>query len=372
MQLSNSGRIVLIDDTPEEALPLMTAFGENSIPFNYYDGRPEGLPHKHPEGIRFVFLDIELQGMEGQSEKNIASALVSRLKRIISSTNGPYAIIFWTKHNEIIEQVIENCKALKISPVAWVDLEKAQCRGERGKYDIKVISGRLKNKLEALGAFRLYIEWENILHSASNRFIYDFAKLIPSGDQWSAGTSALFYKLYKTYVGKNELADETEQLKCASLLMNNSFLDTLQGHSSEFLSLPTAFRMQGGEIDGTTQAKLNTYLTINSSSLSRPTTGYVYRENNDNVKSSIIKDVFKTGQVPGQIELCKVIITPLCDIAQNKVLKFKHDEDEMKVHRIIYGLLLPIPEGLGHKRSKNEAQFDIGPLWYEPESVTVH
>lgn len=368
MQLSTSGRVVLIDDTADEALPLMSAFGKNAIPYTYYDGRPDGLPDAPSEGIRFVFLDIELQGMEAQNEKTIASALVNRLRKIISTSNGPYAIIFWTKHNEIITQILENCSTASISPVAWVDLEKAQCRTTDGKYDISIISTKLKNKLEAIGAFRLYVEWENILHLASKRFIHDFSKLVPSGDNWSAGTSALFYKLYKAYVGKNEITDQTEQFKCSSLLMNNSFLDTLQEHSSEYLTLPGEYKLTGGDVDTATLAKLNTYLFLNSSSLPRPMTGYVYLEENENVKASIVKDVFKEDQVPNNISLCKVVVTPLCDIAQNKVLKFKINEIENKIHRIIYGLLLPSPN---NSTKRSEAQFKIGPFWHEDKSWII-
>ncbi len=117
MHLPKSGRIVLIDDKADEAQPLISSFAINAIPHLYYDGRPEGLPETPLDGIRFVFLDIELQGMQGQNDKTKASALVGRLKKIISISNGPYVIIFWTKHGEVIQRVLENCTSASIPPV---------------------------------------------------------------------------------------------------------------------------------------------------------------------------------------------------------------------------------------------------------------
>ncbi len=90
MEISNSGRIVIIDDEHNEAFPLMEMLGKEGLPYMYYDGQPNGLPEKPPGGVRFVFLDIELQGMKGQDDKTKASGLIGRLKKIISKQNGPY------------------------------------------------------------------------------------------------------------------------------------------------------------------------------------------------------------------------------------------------------------------------------------------
>ncbi len=214
----------------------------------------------------------------------------------------------------------------------------------------------------------LYVQWENILHMASNEFIRDFSKLVPAGDKWSIGTSYMFYKLYKAYVDKNEIADKTEQFKCASWLMNRSFLDTLQEYSASNLKLPDKFSLTGGDVDAATLAKLNSYLFLNSSTLSRPLTGYVYQENNENVKTCLYESLFKAGPAPLQTELCKIIITPECDLAQNKVLKYKYADIDKKVHRIVYGLLLPDSADLDSRRKNSDAQFDIGPLWHAEKS----
>ena len=95
MNISESGRIVLIDDIRDEIEPVLNSLGNHGIPYIFFDGTQETLPKKPLEGIRFVFLDIKLRGMEGQDNKTIASGGVAILKKIISKDNGPYVIIFW-------------------------------------------------------------------------------------------------------------------------------------------------------------------------------------------------------------------------------------------------------------------------------------
>jgi hypothetical protein len=355
----------------DEAVPLMSALGTNGIPYLYYDGKVEGLPSSPLEGTRFVFLDIELQGMKSQNDKTKASALIARLKKIISTSNGPYVIIFWTKHSEIIDQVIKNCSKASIPPVTWLDLEKAQCIDAAGKYDLQKISDGLREKLKAIGAFTIYVEWENTLHSASKKFINDFSGLIPNGEKWSNETSTLFYNLYKAYVDDNTLQDTTEQFKCACWIMNSGFLDILQKYSATNLKLPNDFTLLPGKIDVTILSKINSYLFLNDNLLSRPMTGYVYEDTDKNLKNSLIKSIFKTGEAPKGCKLCKIIVTPACDLAQNKTLIHKNRDDEKKVHRVVFGLLLTFNNDLKKKIKKTEAMFTVGAFWYKKKTQII-
>lgn len=370
MQLSESGRVVLIDDKCKDVRPLMETLGKNGVPYFYYDGNPTKLPENPLNGIRFIFLDIELKGMEGQEPKTKASGLVGRLKKIISSENGPYVIIFWTRHTEVIDLIIKNCKQSSIPPICWVNLEKSNCFNIDGSYDIQVITNALRNKLLSLGAFQLFIEWENILSASSKQFVSKFTSHINVGDNWSNETSSLFYKLYKAYVEKNELGDQTEKFRCACHLMNRSFLDTLESKTTTNLFLPDGFEIKDGSIDESTTAKINASLLLGNNLLSRPITGCVYLEENGVILEGLKVNLFKEGKTPDNIKLCKVIITPECDLAQNKAIKILNDGNISTLHRIVYGLFYPVSESTNIEKSKlhdrgKDAQFVIGPIWYE-------
>ena len=358
MLISESGRIVLIDDKRDEIEPVLNSLWNHGIPFLYYDGTQGTLPNKPLEGIRFVFLDIELRGMKGQSAKMKASGVVAVLKKIVSQNNGPYVIIFWTNHKEAIEPVLENCNTEKIYPVASVDLKKPA--------GVEKITERLEQKLGDLGAFRLYVEWENIVNKASTEFVRTFSSLVNLGGNWSKDTAVLFYKLYEAYVEENKLQDKEDQFKCACHLMNRSFLDTLEYVTREDLKLPEGFKLEKGSVTSETKAKINSSLFLGEALTNRYNPGNVYTQDDDVLTRMLMGSIFKEGQKPGECTLCKVIISPECDIAHNKMISITGAEEKPEVaHRILYGLLVPAGPANRLNPTGREGYFRIGPIWHD-------
>ena len=360
MLISESGRIVLIDDKRKDIEPVLITLGQYGIPYIYFDGTQKALPKEPLKGIRFVFLDIELRGMEGQKDKMKASGVVAVLKKIISRDNGPYVIGFWTDHKQVIPLVLENCKKEGIYPVVNVDVEKPA--------GIEKIAERLKDKLKQIGAFQLYVSWENIVNAASKEFVWNFSSLVNLGDDWSKDTEALFYKLYKTYVDKKVLQDKEAQFKYACHLMNRSFLDTLEYVTRKDLKLPEGFELKARAVSSETIAKLNSSLFLGEALTDRHNPGNVYTQDNEDIKNMLISSIFKEGQSPGECTLCKVIISPECDIAQDKMISIKRAEEEPDVaHRILYGLLVAAGPHNRLNQTGREGHFDIGPIWHDSQ-----
>jgi len=360
MLISENGGIVLIDDKREEIESVLTTLGQYGIPYIYLDGTQATLPQKPIKGIRFVFLDIELRGMEGQRDKTKASGVVAILKKIIAEGNGPYVIGFWTAHKEVIPYVLEYCEKEGVSPVTYVDLEK--------RADVDKITERLLEKLGQIGAFQLYVSWENIVNAASKEFVRNFSSLVNPGPDWSKDTAAIFYKLYKTYVDESILSDEAEQFKCACHLMNRSFLDTLECITRKNLKLPEGFKLEEGEISGETIAKLNTSLFLRESITSRHSPGNVYLHDDNALKESLIQDIYKQGQTPVECELCMAIISPECDLAWKKVLRAKGSGETL--HRVLFSLKI-LSEEKDKLRDRRDSDYPIGPIWHDNKSNTL-
>jgi hypothetical protein len=363
MLISENGGIVLIDDKREEIESVLTTLGRYGIPYIYLDGTQPTLPQKPMRGIRFVFLDIELRGMEGQQPKTKASGVVGILKKIIAEDNGPYVIGFWTRHKEVIPHVLENCEKQRIPPVTYVDLEKLA--------DIGGITERLREKLGQIGAFQLYVSWENVVNAASKEFVRSFSSLANLGTEWSSDTAALFHKLYKTYVDKHDLQNKEEQFRCACHLMNRSFLDTLENLTRRQLNLPEGFRLERKAISGETIAKLNTSLFLRESITSRHSPGNIYLHHDDALKGSLIQENYRQGQTPAPCELCMVIISPECDLAQNKVMRaMGGDGTPYPLHRVLFGL--KVLSGEADKlRDRRDCDYGIGPVWHGNKSNTL-
>ncbi|MDM8552834.1 hypothetical protein QUF72_22325 [Desulfobacterales bacterium HSG2] len=353
MKLSNMGRVVIIDDKFEDTKPLMEVLGKENIPYLYYNGNLEELPENPFTGIRFVFLDIELEGMSGQNKKTKASGSVGRLGKIISKDNGPYVIIAWTKHSEILPLIEENCEKAKIPPVFVIDIEKSNCRTEDGKFDLAIISDKLKEQLEKVGAFQLYVDWENMLNHAGKEFISDITQyFFPPDDKWSKKTEFLFYKLYKTYVEKEELSDENDKLRCAFHLINRGFLDVLENKTIEYEN--KNFRLTGGKLEPEIIAQINRSLFVSDTSVTPAVNpGNVYEEEMNDMLNLLKKDCFKKMPEDIHLQLCSVIITPQCDIAQKKLL----------MHRVVYGVFYEKSEKIKIKSAAH--LFSVGPIWHK-------
>ena len=73
-----NGRIAIVDDQIEQALPLMRVFAKNNIPYVYYKGNDiEYLPEQPENDIRILLLDLNLLGGRDNQPKDIRSSLFS-------------------------------------------------------------------------------------------------------------------------------------------------------------------------------------------------------------------------------------------------------------------------------------------------------
>src|SRR5208337_3022741 len=92
-------RVVVIDDKPDEAEPIIRALGLRGIPVAYFKISPEDDPPQNPcpPGVRLAILDVEL-GLNLTGEKQRVGYLLQVLKQVISKENGPYMVVLWTKY----------------------------------------------------------------------------------------------------------------------------------------------------------------------------------------------------------------------------------------------------------------------------------
>ena len=368
MQLSSAGGVVLVDDNFDEAAPLIRALGHQGFSHLYFSGSMGELPEEPLTGIRFMFLDIQLAGMHGQSNENIASALLSVVTRIVSATNGPYVVVFWTAHENVIEKVMENLDASGIAPVQYIVADKLDFIGDT--FDLGALLDHIQEKLNAIGAFALYVQWENLLNVAAKEFITNFSSHAPKGSAWSQETARLFYRLYKARVGKNELDDELQQFRCACHVMNRCFLDSLQSKTDQHLELPEGLSLSddGPTLSNEVNAKLNTSLFLSHHHAARPHTGSVYITHGRRIRDMLALLLFKNDQRPMSIKECQIVITPECDLAQSKNLV---KADGSRVHQVVYGVFYAMEKiSIKEERKRlhdkgKDSRYMILPLWHD-------
>jgi hypothetical protein len=121
-----TSRVVIIDDLPDEALPVIEALGRLGMGCIYLKGeRLEELPAAPLRGVRLVVLDLRLGTTGGAKQTTAMTANVFR--RTISPDEGPLIVLLWTKHDEDIPAFQKALFALEPkfqSTILIADLEK--------------------------------------------------------------------------------------------------------------------------------------------------------------------------------------------------------------------------------------------------------
>lgn len=110
MLFPRCGKVLVIDDQVEEAVPLLNLLGKKGVSTMYYSGSLSELPESPFNEIRLVFCDLKFN--VATDPKSVASNVFSILKSLISEENGPIyfwygvrtVLIIWTNYKKHLKQ----------------------------------------------------------------------------------------------------------------------------------------------------------------------------------------------------------------------------------------------------------------------------
>ena len=126
MDLPKNARVVVVDNVAGEVADLLSVLAKEGVSTLFYTG-PSTFPAAPLTGIRLLFLDLELAGLEDANEKTKASAAAANLKRLIGPDNGPLLVVLWTNHAEVSELAKQYMlQAVKL-PLFVVPIDKVDC-----------------------------------------------------------------------------------------------------------------------------------------------------------------------------------------------------------------------------------------------------
>lgn len=271
-KIPQNGRIVIVDDRIDEALPLISLFSKNGAPVTYFNGQMDELPETPLKDVRIVFMDLRLS--QGKLEtKTIVSSFVSIIKRLISPNNGPFVLFLWSKHDaDYLPNVTECFQDVlkKLKPTILLNMDKGSLLIEEDgelKYSLSGIEERLKTELARTGALELFILWENLVHLSAAETVSAFSSLYDTKDDWIKNMPIIFKALVKSRIGKNYNNATKEQIFTEGLCaFNGAFLDYLEKNISEcnFQDVNMMVPVQEELNDLKIQAKINTRLHLQS------------------------------------------------------------------------------------------------------------
>jgi hypothetical protein len=160
-----TARVMVIDEDPKDAMPLLRALGQLGIGAVYISGDDvDQLPSAPIEGIRYVFLDLNLNG---QTEaKNYVPYAVEVLKKAVRCEPRVTGIICWTKHKDEVAFLASILEKEKIFPAFLKVFDSKLAASADEKAALAVIQ-ELRAKMEESTGRGLLAEWEETVHSAA-------------------------------------------------------------------------------------------------------------------------------------------------------------------------------------------------------------
>ncbi len=332
-QYPENGSVVIVDDMPEEALPLMKVLAKMNISFKYFMGKAEELPDKPFDNVRILFLDIELEGMSGVTEdKTKLSALGGVIEKIISPECQPYIIIAWTKHQELKEELN---KYLINKPLFILCIDKADCKINNDSFDINKISEQIQNKAKEFDSFVYFLNWQNIINSSSHKLINEISSIYSYDENWNNNIKTIFNLLSKGYAGEQGKEDIE---KYSMLCFNNLLFDIVENKITSQSSVREINIQPAEEYseDDKLKGELNRRLHISSEKSKTPIPGNIYKLEDIHInldKEQILKDIIQNQINDDEknkltVNLILLEVSPFCDYAQNK----------WKMHRMLAGV----------------------------------
>lgn len=373
-----NGRIAIVDDKLNQALPLMRVFSKNNIPYTYYKGTDvEFLPEQPENDIRILFLDLNLFEGRDNQPKEIQSSLYSVIKRLISPNNYPYVLVLWSLQearykdllNELFDNSLKSCAPIAIKNWIKSNFFSIETEEEVNKENEHKIIDELRKLVSNLPAYSYLMQWENHVHNSADFVLQDVFHDFHSQESWKDNANCILDLFAHSYLEKHyKNASLEDKAKASLLFLNDVFYDTLEsttiGNKIEN-AVELQYAVDTAQKDGI-RSKINYNLLMSKSQASIKQPGSVFTGSNDKIECvkcshSIINDSLNTEDLREQVKEqfqnvqqkeakdfynqllkerkdtiystmipCGIVVTPACDYAQNKA----------KYDRVIMGVII--------------------------------
>ncbi len=259
------GKVLVVDDIIEEAMPLINLLSGKGIPTMYYSGSFSELPDTPFNSIRLVFCDLKFNA--ATDEKSVVSNVVGILTKLVAKENGPYLLLIWSSHETVYAEALEaSLKDSGIKPEFILkaskgdyfssrdesfdfveslrkDIEKIELDPTDNERVMKVIEAhssetmplrsianpdalqkieeKLTEELKKANLFHLFVLWENTMGNSAiqtvNCIYNEIPNTIPIGKKLNA---MLFYLSRYKLEQQLDVADVSQKLAAALASLN--------------------------------------------------------------------------------------------------------------------------------------------------------
>lgn len=296
---NSSNRIIIVDDVENQLLDLAKAFLINGIACKTITYNPS---YDNPlNGVRLAFFDITLTGkiidldsdvFDYKADRNISSVfndLAVGIQNCISSQNGPYALIFWSKNTKVVPSFINYVNE------RFSDLPSPIFIGTLNKTDfIDKSSEEIKEKIDQIfmnKPIKLLFDFESKCEKAAIDTVNQITKIIPkslNGGKWNDyeafnnNFDKIFSSIAKATLGYEHAKQDTDRAVYEALLpmMNYKILCDSTGEKNWKNLLKSMSNSTLEYPEGFSEGILNSIFHIDTSSnIENSTRGAVFEYN---------------------------------------------------------------------------------------------
>ena len=353
-----NGRIAIIDNSVEQALPLMSVLSRHNIPYVFYKGDDvKFLPENPDNDIRILFLDLNLISEKIENEKDIRSVLYAVLKRIISPQNYPYVLVLWSRQEseyskvlkELFSTELKSCSPIFIANYIKSDFFPNFSQDLDESVDDERILDELKQILINLPAYSYLMQWENCVHNSADATIQDIFHDYHSQENWENNANCILSMFAHSYLEKKyKISSSQEKAKASLLFLNDVYNDTLESNVSNVLftnAVDLSYEVTD-DYRNDIIAKINECILFSNEIESVHQPGCVFSVNQPEVTTKYFHEIFNDSfcrnglsnkdaklvkqDIYKSLQPCEIVVTPACDYAQNK----------MKYDRIVQGIII--------------------------------
>jgi hypothetical protein len=165
MNALRTSRVVLIDDEPKEAMPMIQALGRLGIGCIHVTGvKEKDLPKKPYSGIRLAFVDMDLD-VGGGNIRAVVAKTVNVFKHVVSEDSSPCLIVAWTKHADYVNEFVQALEKdmPRLVPCLLLCLDKP---ADASRLTVKKTLTAVRRFLDTNWPVSVLWAWEQAVHDA--------------------------------------------------------------------------------------------------------------------------------------------------------------------------------------------------------------
>lgn len=357
-------RVIIVDDDENDGMAIARDLWRLRVASLYFRGIDD-VPEEGPiKGIRLAILDMDLLG-GGTDEMSKLSALVGTLDKILAPDNGPYAVIAWTGHPELVsrfEEYVARDEVQAPRPVHVLAIEKHSVKDAEGNYDLDDLLVQLTGHLERYSGLLFLRAWEEESFLAASSVVAELSRIAAPANtvdaddwkaRWDLGLRHIARSLGVAVSGDAASKDEESALKAFYAGLGPLHADRLESALpavARKLAAPTKLLAEdvSGKLPGEKKSRLNTMLHCSFEHVGVVHPGNVYaRALRPKLATQLRASLFTREATSENIAAIldnalevMIEVSAACDHAQSKVVQA----------RLVPGVLVRTPTAALRKR----------------------